>query len=139
MPTTYAAYIGALRTGSQAGPGAVIAVATSAFPRHSSSGPGSLPVPTAQILQGGTKGTVYSETISAQGGISPYTFSVISGSLPTSLSLNSGTGVISGTPSATGTFNFTIQATDANGSTGSTAFEIIISSPAAGANSGFIG
>lgn len=90
------------------------------------------PVPTAQVLPGGVTGVAYSETIGAQSGASPYTFAVTSGSLPASLSLNSSTGVISGTPSATGTSSFTITATDANGATGSTSFQIKVSNPASG-------
>lgn len=57
-------------------------------------------------------GVSYSATLTATGGQSPYTFAVTSGSLPTGLTLNSATGVISGTPTAGGTFNFTITVTD---------------------------
>lgn len=139
MPT-FKSYIGPLQTGSQNGPLLVISAIPSMFPEHSTSGPGSLPVPAAKILAGGTTGTAYSETVDeTQGGVSPYTFAVTSGALPTSLSLNSTTGVISGTPSVAGTFNFTITVTDQNGSTGSTPFQIAISVPATtGSAFGFI-
>lgn len=66
-------------------------------------------------LPSGTIGSAYSQTISASGGTGPYTFAVTSGSLPTGLSMTTG-GVLSGTPSATGTSNFTVTAQD--GSTG---------------------
>jgi large repetitive protein len=89
-------------------------------------------VPVASALAGGTLGTAYSETIGAQGGSSPYSFSVSSGSLPTGTSLNSSTGVISGTPSAPGSFSFTIGVTDANGITGAQAFTIGVSVPVSG-------
>lgn len=88
------------------------------------------PVPVAAALKGGTTGLAYSETISAQGGTAPYTFAVTSGALPASTSLNSATGVISGTPSSAATASFTVTVTDANGFTGSQAFAIIISAPA---------
>lgn len=134
MPTFFS-YAGALRTGSQAGPSIVIAAKSTMFPQHATSGPGSLPVPAAKVLKGGTTGAAYSETIDeTTGGVSPYTFAVTSGALPTGLSLNSSTGVISGTPSATGTFDFTVTVTDANGSTGSTNFEIVIAAPSSGAS-----
>jgi hypothetical protein len=51
-------------------------------------------------------------TISATGGLAPYTFNVILGTLPTGLTLNPGTGVVGGMPLAAGTFTFTVQATD---------------------------
>lgn len=57
-------------------------------------------------------GVAYSATLAATGGQSPYTFAVTTGSLPTGLTLNSATGAISGTPTAAGTFNFTITVTD---------------------------
>jgi Putative Ig domain len=103
---------------------------------HGSSGGPITPVPVAEQLKGGTVGAAYSETISAQGGTSPYTFSLLSGALPTGTSLNSSTGVISGTLSATGAFAFTIKATDSLGAFGSQNFSITIASPPPSANSG---
>ena len=64
-----------------------------------------------------TQGQPFSQTFTASGGASPYSFSLASGSLPMGLSLAS-SGVLSGTPSQSGTFNFTVQATDANGCSG---------------------
>jgi len=71
-------------------------------------------------------GTPYSKTITATGGTPPYTFTVSSGALPPGLSLNPTTGVISGTPTTAGTFNFTIIATDANGCPGSRTYAFVI-------------
>lgn len=68
----------------------------------------------------------YSSTSGASGGWSPYTYAVQSGSLPTGLSLNASTGAITGTPSAVGTFNFTIRVTDADGNIKDTAKTIVI-------------
>lgn len=89
------------------------------------------PVPVAVVLHDGVQGVAYSETISAQGGTGPYVFSLSSGSLPTSTSLNSSTGVISGTPSVAGIFSFTIGVVDAHGNIGSQNFQITISAPPA--------
>jgi uncharacterized repeat protein (TIGR02543 family) len=68
------------------------------------------PTITTSSLPGGTVGTAYSQTLSATGD-TPITWSVGSG-LPNGLSL-SAAGVISGTPTASGTFTFTVKA--ANG------------------------
>jgi hypothetical protein len=90
------------------------------------------PIPVAANLAGGAPGVAYSETITAQGGTSPYTFAVTSGALPTGTTLNTTSGVISGTPSATGTFSFTITVTDSLTFSGSQAFQIIIAAAAGG-------
>jgi len=80
-------------------------------------------------LPGGTTGVLYDQTVSGSGGTAPYTF-VVTGSLPNGLTLNSATGQITGTPSVTGTFNFDITATDANGCSGVTSYSITIGCPA---------
>jgi hypothetical protein len=51
-------------------------------------------------------------TLAATGGVTPYTWSISSGSLPAGLSLNSSTGTISGTPTTAGLSSFTIQVAD---------------------------
>ena len=70
---------------------------------------------TPSPLPGGTVGAAYSQTMAASGGTPGYTWSVVGGtSVPAGLSL-SGTGVVSGTPTAAGSFSFTLQATDSGG------------------------
>lgn len=65
-------------------------------------------------LPTGTYGSAYTTvTLTAAGGTSPYTYSVTSGALPTGLSLSS-SGILSGTATAAGTYNFTVQASDAS-------------------------
>lgn len=75
-------------------------------------------------LPDATVGLAYNQTISASGGTAPYTYSVTMGSLPTGLTLNSSTGVLSGTPTAGGTFTFTVTATDNEGCTGTATYTI---------------
>jgi hypothetical protein len=67
----------------------------------------------------GTVGTAASLQLSASGGTAPYTWTATG--LPTGLSISSG-GLISGTPSAAGTFSVTATARDTTGATGSTSF-----------------
>jgi hypothetical protein len=76
----------------------------------------------------GTAGTPYSSTLQAVGGSSPYTWAVTSGALPSGLNLGSTTGVIAGTPTAAGTFPFTVQVQDSTGETAAASFNIIIGS-----------
>jgi len=77
-------------------------------------------------LLGGTVGQTYNRTITASGGTGPYTYSIINGSLPAGLLLNFNTGTISGTPGMSGSFAFTISATDFTGALGSRAYTLSI-------------
>src|SRR4029450_10454962 len=72
-----------------------------------------------------TQNIAYSQTVTASNGTAPYTYALV-GSLPTGLSLNASTGAITGTPTAAGTFNFTINASDSLGAFGSRAYSIVI-------------
>jgi hypothetical protein len=67
------------------------------------------------VMPSGTVGTAYNTSFSARGGTPAYTWSIVSGSLPAGLSLSPAGGVVSGRPSASGTFNLTAQVSD-NGS-----------------------
>lgn len=73
--------------------------------------PGDLAV-TSSSLPNGTTGQAYSAMLGASGGLAPYSWSLISGALPAGLSLNAGTGGITGTPSVAVTASFTVQVTD---------------------------
>jgi uncharacterized protein YhjY with autotransporter beta-barrel domain len=68
-------------------------------------------------LPAATAGSAYTATLTATGGVAPYSFVLGGGTLPAGLSL-SASGVVSGTPTAAGSFAFTVNVTDANGQAG---------------------
>ncbi|HEV2246777.1 MAG TPA: putative Ig domain-containing protein [Terriglobia bacterium] len=90
------------------------------------------PSVTTTSLPNGTQNTAYNTTLTASGGTTPYSWSVSSGTLPAGLTLASSTGVISGTPTGTGTSNFTVQVTDANSLTGTKALSLTINAASGG-------
>ncbi|CAH0153652.1 putative Ig domain-containing protein [Stenotrophomonas lactitubi] len=92
-----------------------------------------IPPPTILVnpatVPGATVAVAYNQTLSASGGTAPYSFAITAGALPAGLSLNTGTGALTGTPTAAGTFNFTVTATDANSFTGSRAYTLAVAPP----------
>jgi hypothetical protein len=68
-------------------------------------------------------GVAYRQTLLATGGSGTKRFSVAS-TLPPGLTLDSGTGVISGTPTASGAYSFTIAAADGSGCAGVRAYTL---------------
>jgi uncharacterized protein (TIGR03437 family) len=77
---------------------------------------GQLPTITTEALANATTGGAYSASLSVSGGTPPYSnWTVGAGSLPPGLSLDPVAGSISGTPSASGTFNFWITVQDSAG------------------------
>jgi hypothetical protein len=78
--------------------------------------PNQLTVATSSLPQGLLK-SGYQASLTASGGKNPYRWNVISGTLPTGLSLTSSTGTISGTPQQAGTSTFTVAVQDASSPT----------------------
>jgi len=78
-------------------------------------------------LPGGLVGVSYNQTVTATGGTAPYSFSVSAGTLPAGLTLASG-GALTGAPTGSGTFNFTITATDSIGCAGARSYTLSVSS-----------
>jgi hypothetical protein len=81
---------------------------------------------TTSSLPAGTQGTSYTSTnLNASGGVTPYNWSITSGSLPTGLNLNGNN--ISGIPQVSGTFPVTFTVTDASsGTASSTGLSIVL-------------
>jgi large repetitive protein len=86
-------------------------------------------ISTTSPLTKGAVGQSYSVTMAVSGGTSPYKWTVGTG-VPAGLSLNGTTGVLSGTPTAAGTFNFAVQVTDSAQATASRTFALTITPPA---------
>ena len=100
----------------------------------------------AAELPGGKLGVELNLTFAKSGGSTPHSWSITAGALPAGVALNSSTGALSGKPSATGTFAFTVTLKDAANVLASRAYSVvvaagdsapaIISAPAARANAG---
>ncbi|WP_214105577.1 Ig domain-containing protein [Acrocarpospora catenulata] len=67
---------------------------------------------TTTTLSAGTAGTAYSQTLAARGGVPFYDWTITGGALPAGLTLDRFTGSITGTPTANGTSQFTVQLRD---------------------------
>ncbi len=83
-------------------------------------------------LAAATRGTAYSQAVTAAGAIGPFTFAVTAGSLPPGLTL-AADGALTGTvpPGATQSFAFTVTATSATGFAGTRQYTVAANSPVA--------
>lgn len=84
---------------------------------------------TTDSLPNATQGVSYSTTLAASGGQAPYAWAISTGNLPSGLSLDSNTGIISGTPTTAETANFTITLTDAAAGTDTESLSITVNTP----------
>lgn len=80
-------------------------------------------------LPTGVKSKPYSASLTATGGQTPYEWSVVSGLLPPGLKLNSTTGILSGSPSTSGTYSFAVEGKDAIAQTSEQRYSMLISNP----------
>jgi sugar lactone lactonase YvrE len=80
----------------------------------------------ATNLPAATTGAAYPAlTLAETGGIGPFTWSLAAGTLPAGMTLSSA-GVLSGTPTQTASFFFTVKATDANGCFGTQTLSLTV-------------
>ncbi|HYO80741.1 MAG TPA: putative Ig domain-containing protein [Bryobacteraceae bacterium] len=93
---------------------------------------------TNAVLPSATVGTPYSTNIAATGGRPPYTWSV-AGNLPPNLTLNSSTGVLSGTPATAGTYVLVITVVDQTGNRQTQSFTLQASAQGGNAGPGALG
>ena len=81
---------------------------------------------TTTTLPQGEQGNPYSEVFAATGGTTPYSWSVSTGTPPAGIEMNAANGDFAGTPTAAGTFNFTVTVTDATSKTASGNFSATV-------------
>jgi hypothetical protein len=105
------------------------AVVTTFRPFGAPPPPPSPPVITTSALPSATQGASYNATVTASGGTPPYAWSVTGGSLPPGLTLDSSTGVITGSPTSGGTSTFTVQVVDARGQNASATLSLTVNPP----------
>jgi hypothetical protein len=84
---------------------------------------------TTESLAVAIKGSSYSQQLSVVGGTPPYSWSLVAGALPPGLTLNSSTGLISGTPSQKGTFSFAVSVRDQSQQSASRQLQLLVVGP----------
>ena len=89
-------------------------------------------------LPGGMVNSLYTDTFTATGGVPGYTFASVAGTLPPGLQLSS-SGILNGTPTTAGAFQFTVQVTDSTAVTSARAFALNIAPPPLTLTSGPLG
>jgi formylglycine-generating enzyme required for sulfatase activity len=82
--------------------------------------------------EGATIGLPYTAILTAVGGTQPYTWSLPSGALPPGLTLDPITGIISGTPTAVGSNNFSVKVVDDNNQSDEKSFALEVKWPPLG-------
>ena len=70
-----------------------------------------------------------SSVLATGGSGSGYSYSISNGALPTGVTLNSSSGVISGTPTASGTFSYTVKVTDSKSNSVTTNCSMTVMAP----------
>ncbi|MBA3973118.1 MAG: hypothetical protein C0504_02735 [Candidatus Solibacter sp.] len=90
--------------------------------------PSNVQITTASALPAGQSGQQYSAAFAAADGVPPYNWSAI-GNLPPGMTLNSGTGVLSGEPAGFGSYSFGIMVTDATESSALRTFTVEFALP----------
>jgi uncharacterized protein (TIGR03437 family) len=102
---------------------------------------GALSIDTVSPLPAGTVGVAYSQVLAATGGVAPYSgWTISSGSLPPGVALTTlgtaTTGLLSGIPTASGAYSFTVQVNDSAGMVVAKPFSLTINPGAISVSSG---
>jgi len=84
------------------------------------------PTITTTTMPGATAQNAYSATVVVDGGTAPFTWAIASGALPAGLALSTTSGMITGSPTTSGTGSFTVRVTDAEGRTATAALSVVV-------------
>lgn len=88
-----------------------------------------LSVTTPSPLPVATVGLAYSATIAGSGGLGPFTWAVVSGSLPPGMTLIPARGEIAGTPTTAGAATFSVTVSDNSGRSAARTFDLAVTAP----------
>jgi hypothetical protein len=81
-------------------------------------------------LPNGTQGAAYSQLLHSSGGTAPFAWTVTAGALPPGTTL-AAQGALSGNPTASGSFSFTVQVKDSSSATATQSLATVIAPPLA--------
>jgi hypothetical protein len=90
--------------------------------------PPPLTISTVPPLFNGVVGTSYLQTFTATGGKTPYTWAIVSGSVP-GLTLDPNTGALQGTPQTAGSYSLRVEVTDNAGTKSSQTYSLAVNPP----------
>jgi uncharacterized protein YhjY with autotransporter beta-barrel domain len=80
--------------------------------------------PASGALSAAQVGSAYNQSFSASGGAAPYSYA--GSGMPAGMSLDSNSGLLSGTPTGTGTYNLSVSVTDNHGAIGSASYTLTV-------------
>ncbi|MEZ5991722.1 MAG: putative Ig domain-containing protein [Planctomycetota bacterium] len=96
----------------------------------------SLSSPAGGLLPNASGGISYSVTFKASGGAGGYTYDIPGVDVPPGLALNTGSGVLSGVPTTTGTYPFAVTVTDSNTDSASQNYTLIVGTVSSNSTTG---
>jgi hypothetical protein len=111
--------------------GSTVSTSNGLFSINGSAGSATQSFPTSTLALAcpastGQVGVPYSSSVVATGGVPPYTYAGISGGVPGVPTLNTSTGLVTGTPFEAGTFDWEFGVTDSAGNTANTGSQCMV-------------
>lgn len=85
----------------------------------------------ATSLPNATEGAAYTRALAVTGGTAPLAWSVSAGALPAGIHLDAATGALTGNPTASGSFSFTVEVKDSSAATATQNLALVVAPPLA--------